>query len=315
MADELQVIVEQDPGKVTWNFDQLKERLGLMLNSYETMVYSDDSIVSAKKDLAELRKLRGAVEDKRKEIRAKCLEPYAVIEGQAKELTALIDRPIRAISDQVSAYEEQRRTAKREAICGYMAEKFADLPESVAKKLMKKAYMPNWENVSVAKKVWTTAIDAAHDQTVKDLRMLENVDEDFREAAGEVFLRDLNLADALQEANRLFAERESFRKRESERLEAEARRKVEEERRKAEEAARREAESQAPAQQPMKEKQEPTPAPAQQAEPGADTGKKQEATKTGNGIMEKTVCIQGTEKQIMKILGYVKFVGASWQEV
>ena len=107
--NELQVIVDQEPGIIRWNFDDLKEALRNELEVYKNTVYDDASIKDAKKDVASLRKLRGAVEDKRKEIREKCLEPYTLIEQQAKELTGLIDEPIEVINERGQEYENARR--------------------------------------------------------------------------------------------------------------------------------------------------------------------------------------------------------------
>ena len=51
---------------------------------------------------------------RRIEIKKKCLEPYDVIEEQARELKALIGEPIRLISEKVDDYEDRRKAAKKE---------------------------------------------------------------------------------------------------------------------------------------------------------------------------------------------------------
>ena len=96
--NEISVNVKQEPGKVTWNFEEIKTNLEAALAEYTSMVYDDDSIKSAKTDVATLRALAKTIEDRRKEVKEKCLEPYGVIEKQAKELVALIDKPIAAIN-------------------------------------------------------------------------------------------------------------------------------------------------------------------------------------------------------------------------
>lgn len=57
------------------------------------------------------------------------------MEKQAKELTQLIDEPINTIAKQVKDYEEEQKKKKKEEILAYMAEVFAELPETVASKL------------------------------------------------------------------------------------------------------------------------------------------------------------------------------------
>lgn len=92
--NEISVNVKQEPGKVTWNFEEIKTNLEVALAEYTSMVYDDDSIKSAKTDVATLRALAKTIEDRRKEVKEKCLEPYGVIEKQAKELVALLISPL-----------------------------------------------------------------------------------------------------------------------------------------------------------------------------------------------------------------------------
>lgn len=211
MANELEVIVTQEPGSISWNFEELKKQLGEITKSYENLIYSDDSITTAKADVANLRKLKTAVEDKRKDARRICLEPYEAIEAQAKELTALIDKPISAISKQVKEYESKQKKEKKSTIVAFMNETFSDLPEVIAKRLIEKCYDPKWENKTAQKKVWTDAINDAHKQTKKDLKILNNSDEDFREMALRVYEQNLVLEDALRKISELQQQREMLR--------------------------------------------------------------------------------------------------------
>ena len=58
-----EVVVNQVPGTITWNFEELKQNVSVKLSIYRKMQYSDDNIADAKKDLASLRKLSKAVND------------------------------------------------------------------------------------------------------------------------------------------------------------------------------------------------------------------------------------------------------------
>lgn len=219
--NELQVNVTQKPGVVQWNFEELVNALQEEMAKYEAMVYTDDTIATAKADVAALRKLRKSVEDRRKEIKDKCLEPYNVIEEQAKQLTGLIDKPIKKINEQVTAYTEEQRQKKKKDILAYMTEKFADLPEQVAAKLRFKVYDTKWENAMATKKAYKETIDKAHDATLADLAILEGVDPDYKEAAMQAFLKDLRLQDAMAKAQELQKQKEivleNERKRQEER--------------------------------------------------------------------------------------------------
>lgn len=321
MANELQVIVRQEPGVVTWNFEQLKASLAEMMSSYENMVYTDESITVARQDLAGLRKLKGAVEDKRKEIRRKCLEPYTVIEDQAKELTSLIDRPIDAIGSQVKSYEETQKGKRRAEIKEYMQKAFSDFPSNLAAKLAEKTYDARWENATTTKKTWKQAIDAATEHTSNDLKILEGIDDDFRAEAVAVYMKDLQLAQAIQKAQEMERQREIIRQRERERLEAEARRREELEKlRQKLETAEKEAKHkitlsdsvlEIPVPEPVKMEQKavqttiPTPQPQ---------AVKAQAVRLNDGTMEKVIRIRGSEKQISRIIGFIKYAGATYEE-
>ena len=87
--NELQVVVKQEVGKINWNFEELKTALATEMKKYTGIVFDDDSIADAKKTVAYLRKLKESVEDRRKDVKKKCLEPYNEMEKQAKELTQL----------------------------------------------------------------------------------------------------------------------------------------------------------------------------------------------------------------------------------
>lgn len=232
--EELQVNVTQKPGAVQWNFEELSNALRAEMKKYEAIVYTDDAITTAKADVAILRKLRKTVEDRRKEIKDKCLEPYSVIEKQAKQLTSLIDEPIKKINEQITAYTEEQRQKKKKEILAYMTEKFADLPEQVAVKLRFKIYDTKWENATATKKAYKETIDKAHDATLADLAIMEGVDPDYKDAAMEAFLKDLRLQDAMAKAQELQKQKEIV-------LENERKRREQEQKRIAEEQAAMEA--------------------------------------------------------------------------
>lgn len=232
--NELQVNVTQKPGAVRWNFEELVNALQAQMQQYEAMVYTEDTVKDAKADVAALRKLRSEVESRRKEIRNKCLEPYGVIEEQAKILTGMIDKPIAKISEQVEEYTEKRKQEKKEEILTFMRDTFADLPDNVSAKLRFKVYDTKWENATATKKAYKDAITSAYQATKSDLAILEGVDPDYKEAAMQAYIKDLSLQDAMAKAQELQKQKEIV-------LENERRRKAEQERLEQEKAAREKA--------------------------------------------------------------------------
>ena len=102
--NEISVNVKQEPGKITRNFEEIKTNLEAALAEYTGMVYDDDSIKSAKTDVATLRALAKTIEDRRKEVKEKCLEPYGVIEKQAKELVAAGAKELILVAQETTLY-------------------------------------------------------------------------------------------------------------------------------------------------------------------------------------------------------------------
>lgn len=316
--NELQVVVNQEVGKINWNFEELKTALATEMQKYIGIVYDDDSIADAKKTVAYLRKLKESVEDRRKDVKKKCMEPYETMEKQAKELTQLIDEPINTIAKQVRDYEEEQKKKKKEEILAYIKVSFAELPETVASKLKFKIYDSKWENKSTTKKTWQDAVNTALENTKGDLNILNGIEEDFREDAKKVYERNLVLSEALSKVQELRRQKEMILERERQKRERE-------------EAAKREALAKQEEQEPEK-----TPEPVTSAEPKTEMGKAIESIErhayqqavtgtTVNPVTQQpglsggkkiwTIQVRGNEEQHKKILDYIKFVGAEYREV
>ena len=304
--EEISVIVNQTPGVVSWNFEEVKAFLEESLKTYQTTIYTDDTIKSAKSDVAALRKLSGAIEDRRKEIKDKCLEPYAIIEAQAKELVALIDKPIGAINEQVKDYENRRKEKVRAEILAYWQQRAGSLPEEVREKAKNAIYDPRWENATATKKSWRDGIDAGIDRITSELETIRSMQSEFEEDMLTVYKATLSLQSAIQKKNELDMQKRRILEMERQRKERE-----EEERRRREAAAAAQAAKQEtqPARaaeerpEPIQKAPEPVQRPVLEHAP---------AQQTGNRI---TLEITGTPIQLKKIRDYIRFTGADYREV
>lgn len=107
-------IAEQ--GKITTNLNDLKKELQEIADRYAGAVVSEDTVSLAKKDVAELRKIRTDIEDRRKEIKKRWNEPYTAFEEEVKSALAIIDKPIDEINKQVKAFELADKEAKKEKV-------------------------------------------------------------------------------------------------------------------------------------------------------------------------------------------------------
>lgn len=150
--NELTLSIKQNPGSIEMNFDALEEQLDKKLADYKGAVFTEDSKAIAKSEVASLRKLKKDIEDGRKTVKKKWMEPYDQFEKRMKALSAKVDEPINAINDQVQAFEEKRRQEKREEIRQAFDGVAADYEEYRDYISLDKLYDSRWENVSATMK-------------------------------------------------------------------------------------------------------------------------------------------------------------------
>lgn len=104
---------------IEFNFDEMKTELSANLEKYRNLVITEEKTKEAKADRAKLNSLKTAIENKRKEIKKLCLEPYNNFEIKVKELVALIDEPILQIDTQIKNFEEQAKNEKKKLLKDY----------------------------------------------------------------------------------------------------------------------------------------------------------------------------------------------------
>lgn len=306
--NEISVVVSQEPGKVTWNFEEIKKSLEDSVAVYQGMVYTDDTIKTAKSDVAELRALAKAIEDRRKEVKEKCLEPYNIIEKQAKELVALVNKPIEAINIQVQDYESRRKEAVRAKIDAYWKQKCVALPENIWEAAHSKIYDSRWENATATQKSWKDGIDNGVAEIQGAIETIKSFSSEFEEDMLNSFYTDLSLQNAIQKMNSLKAQKERILEMERQKKEREARL--------AEQQAQEQAQPVASVSQPASTQDLRQANMSQNAEPKNENipqpVNKPEMVQEKPGIVLRIV---GSEQQLAKIKDYIKFTGASWEEV
>lgn len=302
--NDISVVVNQEVGKVTWNFEEIKKSLEDSVAIYQGMIYTDDTIKTAKTDVAELRALAKAIEDRRKEVKEKCLEPYNIIEKQAKELVALVNKPIEAINIQVQDYESRRKEAVRAKIDAYWKQKCVVLPESIWDAAHSKIYDSRWENATATQKSWKEGIDNGVAEIQGAIETIKSFNSEFEEDMLNSFYADLSLQNAIQKMNSLKAQKERILEMERQRQEREAK------------LAEQQAQPEAPVPQT-----EPTQNLRQADTPQNTVPEHENIPQPVNKpemVQEKpgiVLRIVGSEQQLAKIKDYIKFTGASWEEV
>ena len=194
---ELRINTWKSPEVIDFNFEELKEEITNKSALYKNMVYTDETIKDAKSDRALLNKFKTALEDKRKEVKKQCLEPYNQFEKQIKELVAIIDEPVKLIGEQITEFEDREKAEKHEQIIELFNK--AGFQSFVT---LEQIYDPKWLNKSVSLKsieeeLTNTVYRIGHDvTTINSLK-------EYSFEALEHYKKTLDLASAIAEGQRL----------------------------------------------------------------------------------------------------------------
>lgn len=196
--NELTLAIKQNPGTIEMNFNALEEQLDKKLDEYRGAVFTEDTKTIAKAEIASLRRLKKDIEDGRKTVKKKWMEPYDAFDKRMKLLSAKVDEPINAINEQVQEFEEKRRQEKREEIHRMYEEVAFDYEDYREFINLDKLYDPKWENVSVSmKSIKKDMIEkmSAIQTAVSSIKAMRS---DKESDALALYKRTLNLNDAIQ---------------------------------------------------------------------------------------------------------------------
>ena len=134
-GEEKQLVVEETtvvPGKmefrlisptesnflkhIEWNKEELLAAVRSKVALYEGIVYTEETVKTAKNDRAELNNLVKAIDERRKKVKEVINQPYAEFEKELKEITDLIKKQSAEIDEQVKAFETAEKEEKRAKI-------------------------------------------------------------------------------------------------------------------------------------------------------------------------------------------------------
>lgn len=225
--------------KIDWNKAELEANVRSIVEAYQGLVYTEDTVSDAKNDRAALRKLLNEIEDRRKLVKKKCMEPYEVFENDLKDVTVLIKEQISIIDGQVKEYENGVKEEKKARLQDVYAETIGELTEVLP---FERVFETQYLNVSFKESKAATEIQEKIQRVKSDLAAIDALDSKYKLNAKDVYVRTLDMSQAMAENARLikFEEQmEADRKRKAEeeerrRAEAEARAKEAEERRRQE---------------------------------------------------------------------------------
>lgn len=192
--NDLQIVNLEQTDITAWDFARIKEELAQTLSQYQSIVYTDDTIKSAKNDKATLAKAKKLVEDQRKAYKAKCLAPYEAFEPQIKELVSMIEEQRVLIDDVVKEYTERQKQEKEVEVKKYYDKK-AFVLGSLAEPLYAKILDAKWLNASTSRTKYEEEVQVAVNNALNDINVIKNMNSPYVDTLLEKYTETLSLDD------------------------------------------------------------------------------------------------------------------------
>ncbi len=185
------------PEVIEFNYDELKAEITARTAKYTNLVYSEEQINDAKKDLANLRKFTKALSDERIKVKNDCLKAYEPFETKIKELSNIVEEHIKSIDTQVKNFETAEKEKKKLQIESFF---IGCNPYEWLK--AEQIFNEKWLNKSVKMETVKAEINEKLQKIVADLETLSNLPE-FGFEAEEIYKSTLDMNNAISEGKRL----------------------------------------------------------------------------------------------------------------
>lgn len=322
--NDLQIVVNYKPGLITTNFPEIKATLQEQMQIYKELEVNEENKVERKKDVATLRKMQKAINDKKSDIRAKCLEPYDEFSKMASELVEIINEPISIIDSQVKEYEEKQRQAKKAEIKQIYEALIVNYHELIDNIGLVNIYDSKWENVATSMKSIREEMTEKLDKINNDVALIKSMRSEKTEDALNSYWVDLDVTKAvaiitryeqqkkeieerLKEQQRLERERElEF---ERQRIREEERRRIQEEERIREEERRKLAE----VEEKIREEERLKTLTEIEAQERTQLEVLQIQEQSASfEIISETYLVTGTQKKLEQVEMYMNSIGVSY---
>ena len=203
---ELQVSEIQALEPIKFNYEELKTTLAASLEKYKNLIYTEENIKEAKADRALLNKVSTAINDEKKRIKNKLLEPYMDFEEKCKELMAMVTEVSSGIDLQVKSFEDKKKEEKLKEIMEYWIENVGEFNDLIDFDLM---FEERWLNVSYTMKNIKADITHIFEKTKLDLNTLDTTisDKNILNQVKDFYFNNMKsptiLSLSLQEAKRI----------------------------------------------------------------------------------------------------------------
>ena len=236
--ENFEVSVTTSPGAMIANFDDLERTLTIQMTAYDNLPVTAENVKERRDDVATLRKIRKAIEDKRKSAKSEYEKPLKEFEGNVKRLTAIIDKQIDTINKGITQVEEARKAEKQKTVMALYEREVGDLSPFLPYEWIKK---DRWLNKTCTENEIIFDLQEMTSGVKGDLQAIRELGSDIEDKLIDTYRRNGNsLVHAMKRHNEYMQAKADAEKRLAEEQKAE-------EIRKAQEAAVKAAEHPAPA--------------------------------------------------------------------
>lgn len=254
------------------NFEETEAQLRELISPYQHMIVTEDTVNTAKSDLARVRKVKASLDEYRKSIKKAFTAPVTEFEEKVKTLTGICKKAEDNLSGQIDGFAERVYAEKLTMLELYFKEN-SEKAEGML--TFEQTKNPKWKNTTFTLEAAKQEIKEAIDLCADGIEAIRALNSPFEAELLAEYAINHDLAGALKKNGQLAAikAREDARKAEEQRrLEAIKRQREEDAARRAEEEAARaeEAEKHQEAEPPHPE----MPAPPKKEKP--DPAEKQE---------------------------------------
>ena len=199
------------------NFEAVDAYLTEAMEPYTQMVVTEDSILDAKKTLAQLRKLRDGINSQKIAVKREWMKPYTEYEDKAKQLMSRVEAGISNIDGQVKDYDSRRKEQKLQDLKDYFDQEASRyrVEEYLDWNLIRN---PKWANASFSVEDAENEISGIITDTAKDVDYITGMGSPFEAAMLEEYRKCRDLRAVLALELRLKARQEAEERKKAERL-------------------------------------------------------------------------------------------------
>lgn len=187
---------------VDFNYQELKKDIAEKTLPYKGLIVTEDAIPVAKSDLANLRKLEKAIDDRRKAVKREFNAPYMEFEAKIKDILSDIQAAEANIDTQVKAFEKKADDEKYAKIRQFFELTFHDFLNDVE---FNTVYNPKWLNKGCKMADIEEEIASSANRLYADIEVVKGLKSSHEISLLNTLFHTLDLGEALKQHNILVA--------------------------------------------------------------------------------------------------------------